>query len=319
MLFAARKGSRWGLLDSSGVFVVSPRFDRVGEIHSGLVSYQLAGKIGFLEETGREIIPRRFKPELNRMPAFIHGLAAVRQDEGAGFINMAGQWVIPALWHKCWDFVDGRALVESTKGYFVIDKAGEILSSISVYEVPFEAMWPQDWSRFRCLLRVDTRFLTGFVNWTGQIVFPPRFRWMTDFFSDVALFCEDEDDTVGLWGLVSFSGTIVKSPRFCTPSNFSNGLARAGVSKKRVGFIDTCGEWRVEPTYEQACPFSDGLACVTVKGKKGFIDVNGEIVIEPRFDCQTMFHGGVAEVVYLGKRAYIDKLGRVIWEEKNEE
>jgi hypothetical protein len=101
--------------------------------------------------------------------------------------------------------------------------------------------------------------------------------------------------------------------------NFKEGLSCAGLNLKEYGFINSRGEWVIEPRFRKAQSFSSGLACVTFdtnkeRGKKGFINLKGDMVIEPRFDRESSFHNGFAQVEYEGKRAVIDKLGRVIWE-----
>jgi hypothetical protein len=142
---------------------------------------------------------------------------------------------------------------------------------------------------------------------------------MTNFSSDAAGFCENEDDSNNLFVLVNKLGEIIHAPAFYRMGNFSEGLARAGRTQKQFGFINPFGEWVIEPKFRQAQSFSDGLACVTVndgsrKGKKGFISRAGEMVIEPRFDREARFYEGFAQVEYEGKHAVINQNGHVIWE-----
>ena len=66
----------------------------------------------------------------------------------------------------------------------------------------------------------------------------------------------------------------------------------------------------VEPQYDYAYSFSDGLALVGKDGKCGFIDKTGKVVIEPKYDYAGSFHDGLAMVEKDGKRFYIDKTGR---------
>ena len=48
------------------------------------------------------------------------------------------------------------------------------------------------------------------------------------------------------------------------------------------GFVDTTGEWAIEPEFEFAGDFVDGLAVVAQDGKYGYIDSTGAVVIEPK-------------------------------------
>ena len=49
------------------------------------------------------------------------------------------------------------------------------------------------------------------------------------------------------------------------------------------GFVDTKGEVKIEPTYDEAKSFSNGLAAVCKGDKWGFIDLSGKLVIDYMF------------------------------------
>lgn len=76
-------------------------------------------------------------------------------------------------------------------------------------------------------------------------------------------------------------------------------LAIAGVktgNSMKVGFIDPQGQWVIEPKYEQAEPFSQGMAAVKENGKWGYISPAGAYVIEPQFDRAFSFRNNRAPV-----------------------
>lgn len=50
------------------------------------------------------------------------------------------------------------------------------------------------------------------------------------------------------------------------------------------GFVNTAGEWVIEPAYENARSFSNGYAAVCMNGKWGFINENNDLCIEYVFD-----------------------------------
>ena len=84
---------------------------------------------------------------------------------------------------------------------------------------------------------------------------------------------------------------------------------------EKVGFIDTSGRIVIEPQFQHAGPFSEGLARVRVKvsggEKAGFIDSSGKIVIGPQFDRTWRFSQGLAWFVLNGKAGYVDTRGRI--------
>ena len=65
---------------------------------------------------------------------------------------------------------------------------------------------------------------------------------------------------------------------------------------KKYGFIDKSGKMVIEPQFDGASDFSEGLAQVEKDGKWGFIDKSGKVVIEPQFDWVSDFSEGLAKV-----------------------
>ncbi|HDS29982.1 MAG TPA: WG repeat-containing protein, partial [Firmicutes bacterium] len=50
------------------------------------------------------------------------------------------------------------------------------------------------------------------------------------------------------------------------------------------GFIDKTGQYVINPQFDFAFDFSEGLAPVKIAEKWGFIDKTGQFVINPQFD-----------------------------------
>jgi hypothetical protein len=63
--------------------------------------------------------------------------------------------------------------------------------------------------------------------------------------------------------------------------------------------------------FEEAGPFSDGVAAVRVNGKWGYADPAGRLVIKPQFDFAYAFSEGLAPVKLNGLAGFIDKTGAV--------
>jgi hypothetical protein len=106
----------------------------------------------------------------------------------------------------------------------------------------------------------------------------------------------------------------VIEPQFQAASAFSDGLAC--VCKEGLfGYIDTRGEWVIRPRFQYANDFSEGLAGVPL-GEKGwgFIDRTGKEVIPAKFGwVYKGFRHGIAEVVFDRKGGYIDTKGEWVW------
>jgi hypothetical protein len=52
----------------------------------------------------------------------------------------------------------------------------------------------------------------------------------------------------------------------------------------------------IEPQFEEAGIFSEGLAAIEINGKWGYIDKSGKLVIEPQFTDAWNFSEGLAPV-----------------------
>lgn len=65
---------------------------------------------------------------------------------------------------------------------------------------------------------------------------------------------------------------------------------------EKWGYIDKSGEWVIEPEYDDACVFSDGLGLVHSEDKGvGFVNAQGELVMSG-YTGATSFSEGVAFV-----------------------
>src|SRR3990172_9166167 len=118
--------------------------------------------------------------------------------------------------------------------------------------------------------------------------------------------------------VVSPTATVT-APETTSTTGLDNPSAEAALFPIRVdgkwGYIDRQGRVVVEPQFDEAYPFSEGLGRIGVDqktaGKFGFVDATGAIVIEPQFGWANSFSEGVAlaRLEPGGKNGYIDKTG----------
>jgi hypothetical protein len=101
----------------------------------------------------------------------------------------------------------------------------------------------------------------------------------------------------GKEGYIDRTGKIVIQPQFDKAFPFTEGLA-AAASGGAWGYIDGSGSWVIRPAYAMAARFSEGRAAVkdTFGSKYGYIDKTGTMVIPERYDCAEDFRNGAAEV-----------------------
>ena len=113
------------------------------------------------------------------------------------------------------------------------------------------------------------------------------------------------------YGFIDKSGKFVIEPQFEFANDFCDGLARVKIDEK-WGYIDKSGKFVIEPQFEFADDFSEGLAIVTINDEYGFIDKSGKFVIEPQFEYASKFSDGISRVENNGKEFKIDTNGNVV-------
>ena len=86
---------------------VDPRDFPNASYHEGLAAVQLGERYGYIDRSGRVMIPPRFQ----FAQIFSEGLARVKVDDRSGYIDRDGQIVISPRFHKAFKFSDGLARV----------------------------------------------------------------------------------------------------------------------------------------------------------------------------------------------------------------
>lgn len=82
-------------------------------------------------------------------------------------------------------------------------------------------------------------------------------------------------------------------------------------NRTRWGYIDAAGKWMIQPQFDLAGDFSEGLAPVLVNDKWGYIDQAGAFVVPPIYEEAYQFQNGLARVATKPspRRAYVTASG----------
>jgi len=141
----------------------------------------------------------------------------------------------------------------------------------------------------------------GYIDHQGRIVIEPQYVWGDDFDGGFA--------PVYLCGrAVSIDASGKVRPLRVVREGEVYAKSRGG----KVGFADASGKFKGPPTFDEALPFSDGLAAVRAGEKWGFVDRTGALVIPLQFSEAYFFHEGVAIVTLDFDHVLINKAGNVI-------
>ena len=152
------------------------------------------------------------------------------------------------------------------------------------------------------IVRADNG-LEGAIDENGNYIIEPIYYNISHFDKGRA-FAELEEN--GGSKLIDIEGRIIAEGTYLFPVHgalqgiYNDGLACVqDYTTKKYGYINTEGDYVIEPQYECAYDFADGLACVVEYDTKkyGYIDVSGSYVVAPKYDKIGKFIDGYAYAV----------------------
>ena len=232
------------LIDKSGQRADSSRFYVDVVFSEGLsMSYNNDLKIGFMDKTGRDVIPCIY----NDAGDFHEGLARVARNKKWGFVDKTGREVVPCKYEAVCDFHEGMAQVWIGGEWRYDEEEGEdFLSGGKI----------------------------GYIDKSGREVIPCQYDYAKDFHDGLACVNIGEKE----YGFIDKTGRLVISDVH-PYTEFSEGLAKV-FSGHKSGYIDTIGQVAIPARFDRAYDFHDGLAMVKDNRTWGFIDKTGQMVIE---------------------------------------
>ena len=206
-----------------------------------------------------------------------------------GYVSADGRWQIEPRYQKAGPFCENRAQVALSENRMAcIDPQGQVLYS---------------WSNALSFLSGDKR--------VGRYGDGIALRYQATGQPTVYL------DFLDLQGQVIAAGIPVDAACLEPELFFGDGdgafyretlcfserLLPASLNGK-YGYLNSAGQWVIEPVYEAARPFSEGLAAVCREGKYGYIDQSGNEVIPCRYERAQPFREGLAAVKPAGGAEY---------------
>lgn len=106
----------------------------------------------------------------------------------------------------------------------------------------------------------------------------------------------------GAYCMIDSTGNQIGSHTFDDAKMFNDSTYAAVKINGNWGYVDKDGQIVIEPQYEAARSFANGMAAVKKNGLWGFIDLNGEQVIKYSFDNAKDFNSNGCAFVLRGER-----------------
>jgi len=160
----------------------------------------------------------------------------------------------------------------------------------------------------------------GYKDNSGQVVIGAQFVRAEPFSPEGLAAVVDSEG----WACINVTGKVLIRPLVVDngPDYFHENLARFREDGK-IGFFNRSGEVAIQPTFDFAMPFSEGLAAVcngcrevpagehtTLEGGQwGYIDPHGALAIPLTYDRAESFSNGRARVNTAGKWLRINRNG----------
>jgi hypothetical protein len=293
---------------------------------SQLIAVEKDGKTGFIDQTGKVVIPFQF----DRANSFYEGLALVTRKDRKFFIDTTGRVLFEAKYDVVRDFSEGLCAVNigqktdrnngvmiETGKWGYIDKTGKLV-------IPMKFTHAESFSEGWAAIKNGDH--GAFIDHDTKIMFEITFDVTAGFREGiVAVFYR------GTLAYFDRTGKQISPPlRYGKDHSFSEGLVPVAINRK-TGFMDRTGKLAIEPQFEDAEDFSEGLAPVKVRGeamtrcerepsgyresfrmKWGYIDRTGKMIIPPEFESADRFSEGLGAINQCGEGYFIDKTGKKI-------
>lgn len=193
-LRAVRMVERLGYVDETGSIAINPRFGYGGGFHEGLAvaspwsAEEDVTPRGVIDTSGAWVIA----PKFSALWEFEHGLAPAQlhEDSPWGFINTSGEWAIPPVFDGAFGF-DANGIAAAKKGglWGAINVDGRFVIDPQ-FDQPFTFI--DGIARVNLGSWPDSRM--GFIDTSGKYVIPPRFDTVYDFDHGYALVKAAKDD-----------------------------------------------------------------------------------------------------------------------------
>ena len=153
--------------------------------------------------------------------------------------------------------------------------------------------------------------LFGYINVHGDFSIPPQFGAAGDFHGATAVVAEGSCADSCLYGYINRFGEWMHAPEFLFADTLKENRFLVHASGSGYGFLDANARWIIQPVFDDAFSFSEGLAAVKKDSLFGFISSTASVKISFRFANARSFSEGFAPAkdTATGKWGYINNLG----------
>lgn len=272
--------------------VIPLKYDHANNFSNGLAAVKLNGKWGYIDKTGKEVIPITL--EYDEVYPFSEGMASVWIGDKGGYIDKTGKEIVAPIYAHAWGFSNGLARVMREDGHTgYIDKTGKV-----VIPLRYENGKALSFSNGVAWAAIDNKW--GLIDKTGKAVVDfnyddvKEFSYYYGFSEGLSPYCLN-----GKWGIIDTNGNEVTPPIFdwINSVGFNGGVVSGKLDGKAV-IIDKSGSYIIvsnnKEMYVQRYNTSVGLFSYQIGDYWGYMDKAGNVVIPNKYTGVGEFHDGLS-------------------------
>ncbi len=326
-------GHGWGFIDKKGNFVIKPKFVYAENFYEGL-AYVVFDRTyrthkGYIDKRGNVVISSE---KIEKGNSFKDGYALVKIGDQYSYLDKQGNVVISSEkpnrecaftmlgYHysyidkygnemfslpkgvKGYDFSNGLARIEKKKGSKkkcgYIDKKGHVV-------IPLRFDYADNFRNGLAVVGIkkykNKSYTTFFlIDNKGRVIFE-KYHALIANVGDLPFFRRKDGRVVYIYPNGNTrESNYIHNPSGHPPSSyeFYEGLCAIEGENGKIGYINLDFEIVIKPKYEDAKPFSCGLARVKEEGKTGFIDKTGNIVfyLPSKYYADMVFSDNILQI-----------------------
>ena len=192
------------------------------------------------------------------------------------FINKSGKIIAGPFYSYIPNYINGMAIMNIDGKGLVVDETGKIIlkSKYSLFEY------------IEGLVSFVDNNLYGFMDLTGKVIIPAKYKYVTQSFKDGKACLETTD---GNYSIIDKNGKVLRVLKDLRELFNSDGLTRYyEESSDKYGYKNADGTVVIAPKFNYAIDFNNDYAIVAISNGNygllyGLIDNKGNYVIKPKY------------------------------------
>lgn len=279
------------------------KYDSVGQLSNDLALVSLKGKYGYIDQTGREVIPLKF----GNAGRFSERFAWVWVDGKWGAIDRSGDYIIAPKYADSWGnrvsnapiFSEGIALVHGAELSGFVDTLGR---EVTEFKYVSGGLFSEGLASARL-----NGGGCGFIDSSGKEVIPFEYEFCWEFSQGVAQVRQN-----GSIHYIDKTGRQAAPPKYPYLNGSEEATVVMSYGNRKYGVVDKTGRELVPFKYDMADQFSGGLARVYIGRKTGLVDKTGKELAPVKYDdiwCLSFAGDGFVGVKLGGRKGFVDIYG----------